>query len=223
MIKLQSVLFDLDGTLVDTAPDLGDALNQLLQAHQQTPLSAAQIRPVASHGSVGLIRLGFGIEPSDPAFETLQSEFLDYYAHRLCNRSELFDSMAPLLTYLEQSQIPWGIVTNKPTFLTNPLVEALALSGRAACVVSGDTTAHRKPHPEPLFYALRQINALPGKSLYIGDAARDVTAAKRAGMKVLAATYGYLAATDAPESWGADALVHTPQQIQSWIEAHLSS
>ncbi|HBC56670.1 MAG TPA: phosphoglycolate phosphatase [Gammaproteobacteria bacterium] len=219
-MKLQSVLFDLDGTLVDTAPDLGDALNQLLQAHDHEPLSAAQIRPYASHGSVGLIRLGFSVEPSDPTFESLKSEFLNYYEQRICARSGLFDSIAPLLAYLESAQIPWGIVTNKPAFLTAPLVDALKLSSRAACVVSGDTTAHRKPHPEPLFFALRQLRVLPSESLYIGDAERDVTAAKRAGMKVLAATYGYLAVTDTPESWGADALVHSPAQIQSWIEAH---
>lgn len=207
------VLFDLDGTLVDTAPDLGHALNTLRLRRGFEPLAHSAIRAQASHGARGLIRLGFGLGPQDPGFEALRQEFLETYAGVLTARSDLFPGMGAVLDVLEARGLRWGVVTNKPARFTEPLLAHLRLYDRAACVVSGDTCAQPKPHPAPLLLACRRVAAEPGDCLYVGDAARDVEAAHAAGMPAVVALWGYLGADDRPETWGADALADSPSAI----------
>lgn len=210
---MQAVLFDLDGTLVDTAPDLGYALNRMLERRGEAALPAAAIRAQASHGSQGLIKLGFGIAQSDPAFAELRREFLEIYAAHLADRSRLFPGMDRLLAAFEGCGIPWGVVTNKPARFTEPLLQRLDLLSRAACVVSGDTCARAKPAPEPMRHACRAIAAAPERCLYVGDAERDVQAARAVGMPVVVALYGYLSEADRPEEWGGDGYIRQPVDL----------
>ena len=166
---VELVLFDLDGTFADTAPDMAYALNRTLERNGRSPLPLETIRPHVSHGGVALIRLGFGIEPNHPEFAGLRQQFLDLYRDNLARGTTLFAGIEPLLTHLEERGIGWGIVTNKPGWLTEPLMRQLALDSRAACVVSGDTTANSKPHPEPILYACELLGAAPQRTLYVGD------------------------------------------------------
>lgn len=212
-----TVLFDLDGTLVDTAPDMGFALNALLREHGREPLGAEIIRPWVSHGSRGLIFLGFGEEPGGEHFEAYKTQFLSLYENRVCADSRLFEGMEEVLAYLEGRGLPWGIVTNKPHYLTVALLETLDLHNRVACVVSGDSIAERKPHPAPLLHACRQLNRAPDACIYIGDAQRDIEAGTRAGMATLVALFGYLNDLDDPAAWGATGLVETPGEIIDWV------
>jgi len=216
---IRAVLFDLDGTLADTAPDLGHALNLLRERHGLPPLSAEAIRPQASHGARGLLGLGFGLTPEDPGFKALREEFLELYAANICLHTRLFPGTAELLEQLERRHILWGVVTNKPARFTEPLLQALGLAQRAACVVSGDTCANSKPHPEPMLLASRQTGVPPQACLYVGDAERDVEAAEAAGMPALVARYGYLDAHDQPETWGAHGMVDHPREILEYLEA----
>ena len=188
---LRGVLFDLDGTLLDTAPDMIAALNQLRAEHNATALPYDLARTQVSHGSSGLVRLGFP-ELQGEAFEQLRLRFLDLYTARLTNETALFEGFEVVLATLEQRAMPWGIVTNKPAFLTDPLLAALGLDRRAGAVVSGDTLPQRKPHPAPLLLAASQLQLPPATCLYVGDAERDVQSARAAGMPVLVARYGYL-------------------------------
>jgi len=215
---IRAVLFDLDGTLADTAPDLADALNRLRAEHGRTALPYARVRAEASHGAGALVQLGFGLEPDEPQFETLRQRFLALYAASVCRYSRLFPGMDPVLDALERTGRPWGIVTNKPARLTDPLVASLGIAQRACCVVSGDTTAQRKPHPEPLWHACRLAGIEPGECVYVGDAERDIQAGREAGVHTLAAVFGYLRNDDRPERWGADALVRAPGDILRWID-----
>jgi phosphoglycolate phosphatase len=215
---IRTVLFDLDGTLADTAPDLGYALNALLGEHARAPLPYATIRPVASHGAAGLIELGFGIARTDPHFAALRERFLDIYRRHLVRETHLFAGIRQLLDALPAREINWGIVTNKPAFLTDPLVAQLGLADDAVCVVSGDTTASRKPHPEPMLHACRLAGSGPEECLYVGDAARDIEAGKAAGMRTLVALFGYIGADDHPESWGADGVIREPADILNWLD-----
>ena len=173
---VELVLFDLDGTFADTAPDMAYALNRTLERNGRPPLPLATIRPHVSHGGIALIRLGFGIEPDHPEFTALRQQFLDIYRDNLTRGTKLFAGMEALLTQLEQRNIGWGIVTNKPGWLTEPLLQQLALDSRAACVVSGDTTANSKPHPEPIMYACDLLGAAPaphdGRTKNLGYFAR---------------------------------------------------
>ena len=172
-----AVLFDLDGTLADTAPDLAYALNQTLRHYQHPALPFDTIRPVVSHGGIALIRLGFGLAPESKGFEERRQRLLDIYADNLCRDTALFPGMAAVLDTLEGQRIPWGIVTNKPAWLTDPLVVAMGLASRAGCVVSGDSCTRRKPHPDPILYACRQLGSIPARTWYVGDAGRDMPAA----------------------------------------------
>jgi phosphoglycolate phosphatase len=212
-----AILFDLDGTLVDTAPDLALALNELRRRHGLPPLPFEAIRPHASHGARGLLAAGFGLDPTMPEFPAMRSEFLELYAHHLCDRTTLFPGMADMLTLIESRGLPWGVVTNKPARFTRPLLAALGLSERAACVVSGDSTANAKPHPEPLLMAAATLGLPPERCLYVGDAERDVAAARAAGMPVLVATYGYLGDSDLPATWGANGLLPEPTALRDWL------
>jgi phosphoglycolate phosphatase len=215
---MQAVLFDLDGTLADTAPDLGHALNLQRERHGLPPLPQEIIRPYASHGTIGLFDIGFGLTPQDERFAPMREEYLALYTANLCLHTALFPGMAELLAALEARNIAWGVVTNKPARFTEPLLELLGLSQRAASIISGDTCAHPKPHPEPLLRAAREIGIAPQSCLYVGDAERDIEAARAAGMSVLIADYGYLSAEDRPETWGADGRINTPQGILAFLE-----
>lgn len=212
-----AVLFDLDGTLLDTAPDLGAALNRVLASHGREPLPAAAIRPHVSHGARALVGLGFGLAPGDPGFEERRRELLDAYRANLFRETRLFPGMEAVLGHCETRGIPWGVVTNKPAWLTDPLLAALDLARRAACVVSGDTTAHPKPHPEPLFHACARTGAAPAACLYVGDAERDVAAARAAGMAVVVALFGYIPPGESPREWAADGYLEAPEDLIPWL------
>jgi len=214
---MKAVLFDLDGTLADTAPDLGHALNLQRERHGLPPLPQEIIRPYASHGTVGLFDIGFGLTPQDERFAPMREEYLALYTANLCLHTTLFPGMAELLAALETRNIAWGVVTNKPARFTIPLLELLGLTQRAASIISGDTCAHPKPHPEPLLRAAREIGVAPQSCLYVGDAERDIEAARAAGMSALIADYGYLSAEDRPETWGADGRIDTPLGILAFL------
>jgi len=217
MQNFSAILFDLDGTLVDTAPDLAFALNALLHEQGKPSLPYETIRPIASNGAGGLLDLGFGISGDDDILPALRARLLAIYQDNISRESRLFEGMHEVLSALEQANITWGIITNKPAFLTDPLIEALQLSHRAACVVSGDTTEFSKPHPAPMLHACELINLSPEQCIYIGDAARDIEAGKNANMRTVAALYGYLADTDDPDNWQADAVIKQPSDILQWI------
>lgn len=216
-VPSRALLFDLDGTLADTAPDLAAALNALLAELGRPPLPFEVIRPHVSHGARALIVLGLGLTPDDAAFAGHHRRFLDFYSGAIAAHTTLFDGMETLLASAEARGIPWGVVTNKPAWLTDPLMAALGLTARAACIVSGDTTAHAKPHPEPMFHASRQVGVPPEACLFVGDAERDIEAARRAGMRSLVARFGYLGPEDRPETWGADGAIDRPEEILAWL------
>lgn len=216
---IRTVLFDLDGTFADTAPDLAHALNLLLAEEGRSPLPFEAIRPVVSHGSAGLLRLGFGLSPSDDGYARLRERLLALYAQNLCRATRLFPGIAELLEAIARRGGNWGIVTNKPGFLTGPLLRALALPIAPACVISGDSTANRKPHPEPLLHACACAGSRPAQCVYVGDAERDIEAGRRAGMKTLVALFGYISDEDDPRRWGADGMVRTPREILKWLDA----
>ena len=215
--RLRTILFDLDGTLADTAPDISFALNTLLDEQGRAPLPYPVIRPVVSHGSNALVRLAFGLQPGDPGFDPLKERFLSIYESHLAVDTCLFPGMADLLDTLAAQGRNWGVVTNKPGWLTQPLMEQLGVAGKAACIISGDTTDHRKPHPAPMLLACRQAGSEPAQCLYVGDARRDIEAGKNAGMFTLVALFGYLGGADEPLDWGADAMIHDPAAILDWI------
>jgi len=212
-----AILFDLDGTLVDTAPDLAFALNTLLEQEGYAALPYDDIRPVASHGSPGLLDLGFGISTDDENYSPLQKRFLQLYQDNIARETALFDGMEDVLSSLEKVGITWGIVTNKPAFLTEPLLEQLNLSHRAGCIVSADTTPFSKPHPAPMLHACEIIQHQPEQCLYIGDAKRDIEAGKNANMQTVTALYGYLSDQDDPDSWLADTVIQHPRDILQWL------
>ncbi len=215
--KLRTLLLDLDGTLVDTAPDLALALNLLREEKGLPPLPFKRIRPEVSHGGGALIRLAFARHPGHMEFEALRQRFLALYQQNLTTHTRLFPGMNRLLDTLEQHGIPWGVVTNKPGWLTEPLMRRLELDQRAGCIVSGDTLEQSKPHPAPLLHACHLIGSAPHQSLYVGDAQRDIEAGHAAGMKTLVATFGYIGERDNPERWGADGLVSEPLEILSCL------
>jgi phosphoglycolate phosphatase len=215
--QIQTILFDLDGTLLDTAPDLAQALNATLLANGRAALPFEQIRPVVSHGGSALIRLGFQLEPQHPQFEPLRTQLLAYYQAHIADQTRLFPGMEAVLQHIEAHSLNWGVVTNKPGWLTEPLLEALDLQRRAASVVCGDTLTECKPHPAPLLHACERIGTPPGHCVYIGDAERDIKAGHNAGMATLVALFGYLMENDRPEDWGASALIQQPADILAWL------
>jgi len=207
------VFFDLDGTLADTAPDLVAAANQLLTKRNLSPKPYEELRPRASAGARGLIQGAFGYGTDHPEFIALRDEFFSYYENALLVHSTLFDGVDSLLNQLDLAKLPWGIVTNKSERFTHPLTEQMGLRQRAISTVSGDTTPHSKPHPEPILHAARLANIPPELSLYVGDDIRDVIAGKAAGMKTVAAAYGYCGCAEPPQEWGADYLIHSPLEL----------
>lgn len=209
---IQAVLFDLDGTLADTAPDLTYALNRVRGARGLPPLPLAATRPVASQGARGLIGAGFSIHPGDPGYDALRDEFLAVYAENLCRETRLFAGIPELLDRLEARALPWGVVTNKAERFTFPLLDLLKVRGRSACVIGGDTTGRIKPHPDPLLAASRAIGLAPQSCIYLGDDRRDVEAGHAAGMKTAIAKWGYLNGQD-PETWNADHMFEAPRDL----------
>jgi 2-phosphoglycolate phosphatase len=214
---VKAVLFDLDGTFADTAPDLAAAINHARATRHQPPLPLEALRPQASHGSRGLLKAGFDIEPEHPDYGALRDIFLDYYARNICVHTQLFGDTAELVAELEQRGIKWGIVTNKPHRFTVPLMQALGYADRAACLISGDTCAHGKPHPEPMLKACEIIGVSPAQCLYLGDDLRDMQAANAAGMRGIIANYGYLSGDASVKNWNAHASVNKPTELLDLI------
>ena len=212
------ILFDLDGTLVDTAHDLAFALNLQREKHGLPSLPFEIIRPYASHGSRGLLSVGFNLKPEDEAFPEIREEYLALYDQVLTRQPILFDGIAELLATLEGRGELWGVVTNKPRRFTQPLMQSIGLLQRAACVVSGDDAPRPKPYPDTLLLACAQADVKPEVCWYIGDAERDIKAGKAAGMKTVVALYGYLDANDKPSEWGADRFIHTPTDLLNLID-----
>jgi phosphoglycolate phosphatase len=217
---LEAVLFDLDGTLVDTAPDMARTVNQMRKRRGLAPVTTLQMRPHVSNGARGMIIAAFGITTEHPEFQGMRDEFLELYAGNLCIDSRLFDGMEELLGDLEAGGIAWGVVTNKFERFARPLMEGLDLSSRLAVVVGGDTCLRPKPFPDPLLHAAATLGVAPMNMLYVGDDVRDVQAARAAGMPVVVAGYGYLGDGTPPSLWGADAVLDSPAGIGEWIRAN---
>ncbi len=213
----RGVLFDLDGTLIDSAPDLAGAANRLRADHGMEPLPLALLRPMVGSGARGMVGVAFGVAPGEPRFEPLRDAFLAHYEAGLLQSTQPFEGVDQMLAALEAAGIPWGIVTNKATRFTSPIVAGLGLAQRAAVVVCGDTTAHSKPHPEPLWHAARAMGLAPESMVYVGDDLRDAQAARAAGMAMVVATWGYLGLGEPVHDWGADALLDAPDQLLNWL------
>jgi len=213
MAETRAVLFDLDGTFADTAPDLGYALNVQLQARGRDPLAIDQIRRVASSGARGLLGLGFGLSPGDAEYEALSTECLNLYAANLCRETRLFPGIEELLQVIEARGMSWGIVTNKASRFTLPLLRLLCVGSRAGCIVCGDSAAHRKPHPAPLLMAADTLGIDPLACIYLGDDERDMIAGRSAGMRVAVAEYGYLGLGNPPQLWQADVRIAHPLEL----------
>jgi len=221
-LSVNHVLFDLDGTLADTAPDLAFALNQVLREYGQAPLAYMKIRSVVSLGGAAMINLAFAKSPGDSGYDQIRTRFLDIYHQNILRETRLFPGMERVLDTLEAEDRNWGIVTNKPGWLTDPLLEKMKLSKRAGCVISGDTLPFSKPHPEPLLHACRLMNCLPAETVYIGDAQRDIEAGKNAGMPTMIAGYGYIEEDTALDSWGANLIINSPIEILEWLNQQKS-
>ena len=215
---LSTVLFDLDGTLADTAPDLTYAINCALQAEGRDAVTVDALRPTVSLGGRAMVHFAFGIDSEHEDFRRIRDQFLETYEANVARETRLFPGMPELLAQMESNGLKWGVVTNKSGWLTDPLMEKLNLSQRADCIVSGDTTPHLKPHPAPLLHACEQIGAVPAECLYIGDAVRDIQAGNAAGMKTAVALFGYIPVDENPRDWGADLLLDSPQEISAWLE-----
>jgi N-acetyl-D-muramate 6-phosphate phosphatase len=211
--RTRAVLFDLDGTLIDSAPDLAGAANDMRVARGLAPYPLAHFRPMVGSGARGMVGRAFEVAPPDPQFAALRDEFLQRYEARMTQQTHVFPAMLPLLEALGVHTLPWGIVTNKATRFAEPLARALGLHESAATLVCGDTTPHSKPHPEPLLEAARRLRVEPANCAYVGDDLRDVQAGKAAGMVTIAVAWGYLGLGESIDAWGADHIVQTPHQL----------
>jgi len=210
MKPINSVLFDLDGTLLDTVHDIAQALNIILQQHQRPPFPVEKIRPIAGHGYRGLLKLT-GLHDS------VGEQILDEYQKHLLDSTTFFPGMSEVLAHLDSQQIPWGIVTNKPERFTSRIVDGLKLTDRAACVISGDTLENCKPHPEPILHACKLMQRDPEHCLFIGDAKIDILASHAAGTSSLVALYGYIPEDENPDTWGATGTIQHPSDILQWL------
>jgi phosphoglycolate phosphatase len=215
--SVQAVLFDLDGTLVDSAPDLAGAANELREAHGQQAMDFALLRPVVGSGARGMLNAALGIGPDDPQFDALRTDFLARYEARILRETRVFVRMESVLVALERRRLPWGIVTNKIARFSVPLVDGLGLMSRCAVLISGDSTPHAKPHPQPLQEAARRIGLSPQRCVYVGDDRRDVEAGRSAGMSTLAAAWGYLGRDESVHDWNADAVLAHPEELLKWL------
>lgn len=215
---LRAVLFDLDGTLLDTAPDLIRTANQLLLESGLDALPEGSFGPVVSHGSAAMIQRAFNIVPDDERMPGLRHRFLEIYHQHVSDRTTPFTGIPDLLDAIEQRGLRWGVVTNKPAWLSNPLLRDLGLAERLSCLVCGDTVAHRKPHPAPVTHACELLDVAPAEAVLVGDAMRDVVAGKAAGTSTLVALFGYICAEDEPTRWGADGLLSHPLELLRWLD-----
>lgn len=217
VLPVDAVLFDLDGTLADTAPDLAAALNRVRLARGLAPVPAASLRSSSSHGARGMLRVGMGIAPDHPDFPELRAAFLLQYEAALCVESALFADVDTVLDAIVSRSLKWGIVTNKATRYTTPFLDLIGLGGRAGAVVCGDTTPHPKPHPAPLLAAADALGVPAGRCVYVGDAERDVIAGVAAGMHTIVARYGYIEAHETPDAWPADGVIDYPLALLAWL------
>jgi phosphoglycolate phosphatase len=217
-LPLRAILFDLDGTLLDTAPDMVGALNALRQEHDLAPMPYEQVRSAVSHGAARVVKTGFADAPAEN-LAALQQRFLEIYRGALSRGTRLFPGMEQVLDALSRRRLKCGIVTNKAAWLTDPLLDELGLRGRFECVVSGDTVAERKPHPLPLLHAAALAEVSPGECIYVGDAERDVQAAHAAGMPALVANYGYLRAGEDSSAWRGDGYLQKALDLLTWLDA----
>ena len=211
------ILFDFDGTLADTAPDLAAAANHQRARRGMTPFPYAPLRAVASQGARGLLRVALGMKPDDTDYEDTRQQFLDDYAAGSTVHSHLFSGIADLLDDIKRKGMSWGIVTNKATNLTLPIVDFLGLKEECAALVCGDTLARAKPHPDPLLHAAKQAGFTPDRCIYVGDDLRDIQAAHAAGMPAIAAAYGYLGEDADITTWEAEATAQTPDDLWAAI------
>ncbi|NOU00561.1 MAG: HAD-IA family hydrolase [Gallionella sp.] len=214
---IKAVLFDLDGTFADTAPDLAAALNHVRALRELPPLPLEALRPQASHGSIGLLKVGMNVTPDSPNFDMFRHIFLEYYTQHICVETTLFAGIAELVAELEQRNIAWGIITNKPHRFTVPLMEALGYAKRAACLISGDTCARAKPHPEPMLAACKLIKIAPERCLYLGDDKRDMEAANAVSMRGIIANYGYVSDDVSVQNWQAHGSVNHPVELLTYL------
>lgn len=210
---IEAVLFDLDGTLIDSAPDLGAAVDQMRVARGLPSLPLENYRPMAGAGARGMIGVAFGLKPEDPGFAALRDEFFANYERSMTARTYAFDGVAELIDALLRRDLAWGVVTNKMERFTLPLTGAMPLFASAGAIVGGDTTPHSKPHPAPLFEAARRLGLAPQRCLYVGDDERDIVAGLAAGMGTVAATYGYLGQQTDVAGWGAHATINSPAEL----------
>lgn len=215
---IAAVLFDLDGTLVDSAPDLAGTANDMLLRRQRTTLPYESLRLHAGSGARGMLGAAFGIAPGQEGYEAMRDEFIAHYASRMLRETTVFAHALAMLSELDVRRVPWGIVTNKALHLAEPLSSALGLLPRTAVLVGGDSTPHTKPHPAPLLEAARRIGVGPAACIYVGDDHRDIKAGRAAGMGTLAAAWGYLGPGDPPDAWGADAVIRHPAELLQWLE-----
>jgi N-acetyl-D-muramate 6-phosphate phosphatase len=215
--EVDAVLFDLDGTLVDSAPDMGAAADKMRTDRGMPSLPLAAYRPMAGSGARGMLSVGFDMAPDHPDFAAMKEEFFTNYESRLTAQTVAFDGVTDLIEELVTRKLPWGVVTNKAARFTIPLTRAMAVFETAGAIVSGDTTAHTKPHPEPLFEAARLLKVAPARCLYVGDDQRDIVAGLAAGMTTVAATYGYLGRASDTTSWGAQASIRSPLALLSLL------
>jgi phosphoglycolate phosphatase len=211
--RTEAVLFDLDGTLIDSAPDLGAAADQMRTERGLPSLPLARYRPMAGAGARGMLGVAFGITPEAPEFPELREEFFVKYESRMLHNTQVFDGVAELVEALRAAGLQWGVVTNKSERFTVPLTRAMALFESARAIVSGDTTPHAKPHPEPLFEAARRLGVAPAHCMYVGDDERDILAGRAAGMRTVAATYGYMGEQAEVARWDADAAIASPMEL----------
>lgn len=215
---MRAVLFDLDGTLADSAPDLAGAANDLRALHGLAALPFERLRPCGGSGARGMLGAAFGVRPGDPPYEELRRAFLDIYERRLLRETALFPHMHGVLDVLQRRGVPWGIVTNKALRYAEPLVAGLQLRARIAVLVGGDSTPHTKPHPAPLLEAARRLGLPPAACVYVGDDARDVLAGRAAGMATVAARWGYLGEGVPIDEWGADVVVDEAADLLKWLQ-----
>ncbi|WP_026097114.1 phosphoglycolate phosphatase [Ideonella sp. B508-1] len=217
MSACAAVLFDLDGTLIDSAPDLAGALNRLRQQRGMDPLPYSALRPLVGSGARGMVGAGFNLQPGAEGFDELKDAFLAEYQGHLLDQTRVFEQSAWLLEALASRGLPWGIVTNKSTRYAEPVVQGLGLAQHSAVLVCGDTTPHAKPHPAPLLEAASRLRVAASDCVYVGDDLRDVQAGRAAGMRTVAVTWGYLGVGEAVHDWGADQVIETPQELLNWL------
>jgi phosphoglycolate phosphatase len=211
--NIAAVLFDLDGTLIDSAPDLGAAADQMRVSRGMPSLALEAYRPLAGSGARGMLSVAFGMTPQDPQFDTMREEFFCNYERCMTQRTYAFDGVAEMIRQLAQAGLQWGVVTNKSARFTNPLTRGMPLFVTAGAVVSGDTTPHAKPHPAPLLEAACRLGLEPARCIYVGDDERDIQAGLAAGMGTVAAEYGYLGDKADTSTWGAHARIKSPQEL----------